>query len=131
MNFSGGVRRVTSVTILVLAAGGGLVAGAAGAVAAPSAVPGSVTQVPGVHGCYTTDGSGSTGPGVCTNIRGGAGSTTVSISPDGRSAYLVGYGGDANAVLSVFSRNPNTGVLTQLAGKAGCLSDDGTNEGVP
>ncbi|HET7014994.1 MAG TPA: hypothetical protein VFI65_13850 [Streptosporangiaceae bacterium] len=127
MNFSGGFRRLASVTVIALAA-----SGATGtAVAGTPAAPGSVTQVPGLHGCYTVDGSGSTGPGVCTNIRGGAGATTVSISPDGRSAYLVGYGGDADAVLSVFSRNTNTGVLTQLAGKAGCLSNDGSNEGVP
>ena len=34
-------------------------------------------------------------------------------------------------MLFVFSRNTNTGVLTQLAGKAGCLSRNGGSEDGP
>jgi hypothetical protein len=92
---------------------------------------GSVTQVPGRNGCYTADGSSTVGPGTCRNIRGGIGSTSLVISPDGRSAYLVGYGnhgGTGVPVLSVFSRNRVTGVLHQLPGKTGCFSRDGSSE---
>jgi hypothetical protein len=112
-----------------------LVMGSASAIARPTAVPGSVVQVPGKHGCYTVDGSGSAGAGKCTNIRGGHEATTVTISPDGRNAYEVGYseGGTTPvpAVLTVFSRDTNTGVLTQLSGKAGCLSNSGSSEDGP
>ncbi len=125
MTHLGGIRRKATVTFLVLATGGALATGSAAAVAGVPAVPGSVAQVPGLHGCYTADGSGTAGPGLCTNIRGGEGSTTVAVSPDGRSAYLVGYGTDnGDSVLSVFSRNTNTGVLTQQ----GCLSSSGASE---
>lgn len=131
MTFSRGYRRLASVTVLMLATGGALATGSAAAIAV-APVPGSVVQVPGVHGCYTDDGSGSAGAGQCTDIRGGVEATTVAISPDGLSAYLVGYGaGTVLPVLSVFSRNANTGVLTQLAGKAGCLSSNGASEDGP
>ncbi len=129
MTYSGGTRRVLAAAVTALVTGGALVSGAAQAIAGPTAVPGSVVQVSGLHGCYTEDGSGSAGAGKCTNIRGGHETTTVTVSPDGRSAYAVGYG--APPVLSVFSRDPSTGVLTQLGGKAGCLSRGGASEDGP
>jgi WD40 repeat protein len=129
MTHSGKSRRVAASAVTALAIGGVLVTGSAQAIARPAAVPGSVVQVPGKHGCYTEDGSGSAGAGKCTNIRGGHDATTVTVSPDGRSAYEVGYGDPA--VLSVFSRDTNTGVLTQLGGKAGCLSRNGASEDGP
>jgi hypothetical protein len=129
MTHSGGPRRVLAAAVTALATGGVLVIGSAQAIARPAAVPGSVVQVAGKHGCYTEDGSGSAGAGKCTNIRGGHDTTTVTVSPDGRSAYSVGYG--TPPVLSVFSRDTNTGVLTQLAGKAGCLSRGGASEDGP
>lgn len=118
-----------------LAAVTALLASPASALAARPAAPapGSVRQVSGPFGCYTSDGkSMAGGAGSCVNIRGGDGSTTVTISPNGRSAYLIGYGTTgAPPVLSVFSRNPVTGELTQLHGKAGCLSRDGSSEDGP
>jgi hypothetical protein len=110
--------------------------GVAHAAAVPASVPGSVHQVSGLNGCYTADGSSAAGPGTCRNIRGGIASTTIVISPDGRSAYLIGYGLSGGGspvlpVLSVLSRNPKSGALTQLAGKAGCLSRSGASEAGP
>src|SRR5712691_3045144 len=127
MTHSGKFRRVAASAVTAL--GGVLVIGSAQAIARPAAVPGSVVQVQGKHGCYTEDGSGSAGAGRCTNIRGGHGATTVTVSPDGRSAYEVGYGDPP--VLTIFSRETNTGVLTQLGGKAGCLSRSGASEDGP
>ena len=101
------------------------------ALASPQPVTGSVTQVAGLNGCYTTAGSSTAGAGTCRNIRGGNGSTSIVISPDGRSAYLVGYGFHNTSgvpVLSVFRRDGSTGVLHQLAGKKGCFSRDGSSE---
>src|SRR5262249_9696087 len=69
------------------------------------AVAGSVHQVAGKDGCYTADGASAAGPGTCRKIRGGHGSTTIAISPGGRSAYLIGYGiggGHPPPVLSAF-----------------------------
>jgi WD40-like Beta Propeller Repeat len=131
--------RVTPCLILpaALAALAALLGAPVSAEASPAAVPGSVVQVSGVQGCYTVDGSSSAGPGTCRNIRGGGEATTVVISPDGRSAYLVGYGAStvnpatSKPVLSVFSRNVRTGVLHQLPGRAGCLSRNAGDEDGP
>lgn len=124
-----------TLTLTVLAALAAFALPASALAAGPAlATPGSVRQVSGPEGCYTLDGSSlAGGTGSCVNIRGGDGSTTVTISPDGRSAYLVGYGNNSTLppVLSVFSRNQKTGVLTQLHGKAGCLSRDGSSEDGP
>jgi hypothetical protein len=96
---------------------------------------GSVHQVNGKDGCYTTDGSSAAGPGTCRKIRGGNGSTSLAVSPDGRSAYLVGYGTSNSPggvpVLSVFRRDPRTGILRQLAGTKGCFSTDGLSPDGP
>ncbi len=96
---------------------------------------GSVHQVSGKDGCYTTDGSSAAGPGTCRKIRGGNGSTSLKVSPDGRSAYLVGYGTNGIIggvpVLSVFHRDPRTGILRQLAGAKGCFSTDGLSPDGP
>lgn len=118
--------------VTVCAAALALGASSAAAIAAAAALPGSVRQVTGLAGCYTVDGTSSAGAGTCTDIRGGVRATTVALSPDGRSAYLVGYGQNPlKPVLSVFSRNPKSGVLTQLPGKTGCLSSDGASEDGP
>ena len=112
-----------------------LAAGSATAVAGTLPLAGSVRQVSGLAGCYTVDGTAGTTPGTCTNIRGGTGSSSIVLSPDGRFAYLVGYGsnepGGAPPVLSILSRNAKTGALTQIAGKSGCLSRDGSSEDGP
>ncbi|MGH2965011.1 MAG: hypothetical protein ACRDMH_06485 [Solirubrobacterales bacterium] len=92
---------------------------------------GSVRQVAGKDGCYTSDGSSASGAGKCRNIRGGEGSTSLAISPGGHFAYLDGYGQNNDVpVLSVFRRSDD-GTLHQLAGKKGCFSSDGSSEDGP
>ena len=49
----------------------------------------------------------------------------MTVSPDGASAYYAG-----GAALAVFDRGPATGALTQKAGTAGCVSQDGTGDGL-
>ena len=44
---------------------------------------------------------------------------SIAISPDGRNVYVVSAGSDA---LSILARNRRTGVLTQLPGESGCVS---------
>ncbi|MGN6676474.1 MAG: hypothetical protein ACTHKL_01665 [Streptosporangiaceae bacterium] len=117
----------------VLAGLGALVAAPASARASvrASAPLGSVHQVAGKDGCYTADGASESGAGACRNIRGGSQSTTIKMSPDGRFAYLVGYGSSVQSVppvLSVFRRDRATGVLHQLSGTKGCFSRNGSSE---
>jgi hypothetical protein len=120
---------------LTLSLGAVAVLVAAAAALAATRPAGSVRQVGGKNGCYTSDGSSTAGPGTCQNIRGGGEATTLTLSPDGRFAYLVGYGKFTNPqvvpVLSVFHRNAANGVLSQLPGKSGCFSRNGSSEDGP
>ena len=50
-------------------------------------------------------------------------SQSIVISPDGLSAYS----GDFNHGISIFDRDPGTGLLTQKSGTAGCISNDGND----
>ena len=81
---------------------------------------GELTQLSGIAGCVSHDGTG----GTCAVGRGGLfGAMTVAVSPDGRHVYM---GSFDNNMVALFSRNPATGALTQLSGTAGCVSEDGT-----
>jgi hypothetical protein len=99
---------------------GALVAVLLALCAAPAAAaPGALTQLGSPHGCLT-----DTAALGCQPF---AGFTLapppwqdVAVSPDGASAYLASTSG-----LAVFSRDPHSGVLTQLAGAAGCLDATG------
>jgi 6-phosphogluconolactonase (cycloisomerase 2 family) len=113
-----------------------VLATAATAFGSASRPAGSVHQAPGKAGCYSADGSSAAGPATCRNIRGGTEATTLTISPDARFAYLVGYGHAFTPplvppVLSAFRRNPRNGALHQLSGKSGCFSIDGSSEDGP
>ena len=109
-----------------------VLASAATAVASASRPAGSVHQPAGKTGCYTEDGAGH-----CRAVRGAQGATSLAISPDGRFAYTDGYGGNNTSppspppALTVLKRNPKTGTLRQLPGKAGCFSRDGSSEDGP
>ncbi len=138
------IARITMPAVTVLAVASALLAGGASASAqagpagvAPAAALGSVHQLSGKNGCYTSDGSNDGVKGACWKIRGGSSATTV-VAPGGRFAYLDGYGNYDSAhparedpVLSVFRRDPKTGVLKQLPGKAGCFSNDGDDRNGP
>jgi DNA-binding beta-propeller fold protein YncE len=45
------------------------------------------------------------------------------ISPDGKHAYAANF----NQGISIFDRDPQTGLLTQKPGAAGCINEGGTN----
>ena len=44
----------------------------------------------------------------------------VAISPDGRNAYVTGYGASA---ISILDRNPQTGALHRKPGRSGCVAN--------
>ena len=81
-------------------------------------ITGAITQPAGTAGCVSEDG---TGP--CANGHGLNSASGVAVSPDGKSVYVASP--DSNAVAR-FNRNTTTGALTQPAGSAGCVSEDGT-----
>jgi DNA-binding beta-propeller fold protein YncE len=75
---------------------------------------GHLEQLPGRRGCVRHEGGE-----FCRVGRAMGGPVSIVVSPDGRSVYVASAGSDA---LSVFHRNRRTGVLTQLAGGNGCVS---------
>lgn len=80
---------------------------------------GVITQLPGTDGCVSEDGSG----GACADGRGLLGVFGLAVSRDGRFLYAAAR--DGNAV-AVFARDKKTGVITQLPGTEGCISEDGS-----
>ncbi|MEA2167332.1 MAG: hypothetical protein QOF76_632 [Solirubrobacteraceae bacterium] len=60
--------------------------------------------------------------GLCTDGTELRGAGEVSVSPDGKSVYVASF--NSNSV-AIFDRAAN-GVLTQKAGTAGCISDNGS-----
>ena len=75
---------------------------------------GLLEQLPDRRGCIRHEGGRFCGAG-----RAMGGPVSIAISPDGRNVYVVSAGSDA---LSVLARNRRTGVLTQLPGQSGCVS---------
>lgn len=89
------------------------------AVFARDAKTGALTQLAGTDGCISEDGTG----GQCADGRGLVGAVSVAITQNGRSVYAAAETGNA---VSAFGRDTKTGVLTQLAGTDGCVSENGT-----
>jgi 6-phosphogluconolactonase (cycloisomerase 2 family) len=98
-------------TVAVLAVFGLLV------YAAPAlAITGQLTQLPGLAGCVSDTGSG----GECADGTGLNYASSVAMSRDGTSVYVVGQ---QSSAVAIFHRNSN-GSLTQLPGTAGCVSEN-------
>lgn len=92
--------------------------------AAPAAA-GGLTQLEGLDGCLSRDGSDLSAPGVC-NTAGSLGEPRgMAMSPDGRNVYAANQ---ATSTISVLARDPETGALAPLPGLDGCVSHDGTNQ---
>jgi hypothetical protein len=91
---------------------------------------GALTQPSGTAGCFTFNGTSEDGPNTCSQARGLAEGESATITPDGANVVVGSYP-DSDFSLgpgyAVFSRNQTTGALTQLAGKAGCLTSDGAS----
>jgi DNA-binding beta-propeller fold protein YncE len=79
---------------------------------------GTITEPAGAAGCISEDGSGPCADGHALD-----GAQGVAVSPDGKSIYVSSVNSDAVARLN---RNPTTGAITEPAGAAGCISEDGS-----
>lgn len=86
------------------------------------ATTGELTQLAGTQGCVTPAGASEDGPGTCADGRALEQATQVQISPDGETLYALSHWRNT---IAVFSRDADTGALTQLAGTAGCITDSG------
>jgi uncharacterized repeat protein (TIGR01451 family) len=102
------VRR--ALVVVVAVAGLALPASAAASL-------GELTQKAGTAGCISETGSG----GACADGMALNNATSVTVSPDGKSAYATGSN---SAAVVVFDRAAD-GALTQKAGTAGCISGFG------
>jgi 6-phosphogluconolactonase (cycloisomerase 2 family) len=91
------------------------------AVLARNTTTGELTQLAGTAGCVSEDGSG----GQCADGKGIQFAQSVAVSADGKNVYVASPGGSISDV-AVVARNTTTGELTQLAGTAGCVSEDGS-----
>ena len=91
---------------------------------------GALTQLAGAAGCTDKTGTDETNaPGSCATGIALHDADEVVVSADGKSVYVAGQGSGStlgsDGALTAFARNPDTGVVTQLAGTAGCVSADG------
>jgi 6-phosphogluconolactonase (cycloisomerase 2 family) len=80
-------------------------------------VTGALTQKAGTNGCVSEVG------GLCADGTALDGAASTTVAPDGKNLYAVSQNSDA---VSIFDRNPATGVITQKAGTLGCASETGT-----
>jgi 6-phosphogluconolactonase (cycloisomerase 2 family) len=86
--------------------------------------PGGLTQKRGAAGCLTRTGvDRTTGRRSCGRARGLEAVSSVTVSPDGRTVYVT------TVDLLAFRRDPRTGALTQIAGRAGCVAATPVGEG--
>ncbi len=88
------------------------------ATAGALAVTGDLTQSAGSAGCVS-----ETGAGPCADGHGLNHPFSVAVSPDGKSVYVASYTG---STVMRLVRNTTTGAITQPAGSAGCVSEDGS-----
>jgi DNA-binding beta-propeller fold protein YncE len=76
-----------------------------------------LSQAPGAAGCLARAAREGCGAGRALNQPLG-----LAVSPDGKTVYVASFESDAVAILR---RNKSTGVITQAAGRAGCISQVG------
>jgi DNA-binding beta-propeller fold protein YncE len=83
---------------------------------------GAITQPAGTAGCIS-----ETGAGPCANGHGLYGANSVAVSADGKSVYVTAFDASVPGQGAVvrLNRNTTTGAISQPAGTAGCISDDG------
>jgi hypothetical protein len=91
---------------------------------------GRLTQLAGDDGCLSPDGTDDDGAATCTDARVVEYVHAITLSEDERFAYLnSSWSVDGNAAgVAVFSRDPDSGVLTQLPGADGCATTTGRDE---
>jgi 6-phosphogluconolactonase (cycloisomerase 2 family) len=110
------MNRHSACTVLLTIVLLGATAVAAGASAQAG---GGLSQLAGTAGCVSETGSG----GECADGKALDRASAIAPSADGKHTYVASSGSDA---VVAFSRDKSTGVLSQLAGTAGCVSEDGS-----
>ncbi|OLB79485.1 MAG: hypothetical protein AUI14_10130 [Actinobacteria bacterium 13_2_20CM_2_71_6] len=93
---------------------------AAVAVFSRNSSTGVLTQLSGTSGCVSNSGTS----GTCVVGKGMTGVVAITVSPDGGGLYTAS---DTDNAVGIFSRNTGTGVLTQLSGTGGCISNTGSS----
>lgn len=83
---------------------------------------GVLTQLADQKGCHS-----ETGKQGCMKARGLFGPHRLTITRDGRHAYLAGKGAEHKSGLAVFRRDLLTGELVQLEGTTGCFTEDASD----
>jgi DNA-binding beta-propeller fold protein YncE len=83
---------------------------------------GAITQPAGPAGCIS-----ETGAGICADGHALGAPNSVAVSADGKSVYASSVDGG----VARLKRNTTTGAITQPAGTAGCISDDGRSADGP
>jgi hypothetical protein len=91
---------------------------------------GTLTQLAGTRGCTTVDGKDTNGASTCAIARAVDAPYGGVISPDGLSLYISNDDNPSGGGLSVFAVNTKSGVARQQAGLNGCITSDGTSNGV-
>ena len=106
--------RVKLATTLAAVAG----IAALAAIAPQIASADTLTKVDGTGGCVA-DASSSLPAGTCATAKGVNDATDIAISPDGKFLYAAATSSNS---IAVFSRDADTGKLSQLPGNAGCIA---------
>lgn len=83
---------------------------------------GTLTPLPGTTGCVRESGANAN----CVDGRGFNAPTSIAVSPDGRNVYVAAA---TIGSIAVFVRDAATGVLTQVEGPDGCVSQGGADAG--
>lgn len=81
---------------------------------------GAIAQLPKPLGCISIQVIGD----HCRKGTGLDGANSVAVSPDGMNIYVASKASDS---VTVFDRNPDTGVATQKPGRAGCIAEIGSS----
>jgi 6-phosphogluconolactonase (cycloisomerase 2 family) len=81
---------------------------------------GTLSQLAGTNGCVSATGN----TGNCVQGVQLSGTDGIVVSPDGRNVYASAW--SASGTVLSFSRDSTTGVITQLAGTAGCMNLTGS-----
>lgn len=84
-----------------------------------SSSTGAIKEPAGRSGCVTETGSAGCADGHAIST---AGADSVAVSPDGKSVYVASY---TSSSIIHFKRNRKTGAISEPAGKAACISEDG------
>jgi len=80
---------------------------------------GVVTQLQAPDECVSSTASSECATDTAVGLEKAIG---VVVSPDGRDVYVAAGGTEPGGAIVAFERNSETGALTQLAGKEGCIS---------